>query len=250
MKTLVLVCSMLLVVGTLRAADELEARVYKDAAGKTLPYRLLQPKNYDAKQSYPLVLFLHGAGERGTDNSKQTMHGVKLFTTEENRAKSPCFLAVPQCPNNEQWVSVPWGADSHTMPEKPSEPMRLALELVAALQKEFSVDAKRLYVTGLSMGGYGAWDCIQRNPQMFAAAVPVCGGADDTKGALIAKIPVWAFHGAKDTVVKTKRSQNIIAAMKAAGGDPKYTEVPNVGHNAWDEAYKQPTIEWLFAQKK
>src|SRR5437868_5332363 len=146
-----------LIASAVQSADEFEARTYKDEAGKTLPYRLLAPKDYDAKKSYPLVLFLHGAGERGTDNQRQLVHGTKVFLTPENRTAFPCFVIAPQCPNNLQWVDTPWGNDSHVMPEKPTEPMRLALETIAALQKEFRIDGKRLYVTGLSMGGFGAW---------------------------------------------------------------------------------------------
>jgi len=236
--------------GCVRAADDFEARVYKDAAGKTLPYRILTPKDYDPKQKYPLVFFMHGAGERGNDNQRQLTHGTKLYLTPENRTAFPCFVIAPQVPNNQQWVDTPWSLDAHTMPEKPSEPMRLALELIASVQKEFSIDSKRLYVTGLSMGGFGTWDAIQRNPGMFAAAIPVCGGADDKKADVIVKTPVWCFHGDKDGVVKTIRSRNIIAAIKAAGGSAKYTEYPGVGHDAWNKAYAEPELlKWLFAQK-
>ncbi|HYG73798.1 MAG TPA: dienelactone hydrolase family protein [Planctomycetota bacterium] len=232
-------------------AAEFEARIFKDAGGATLPYRLLRPKNYDPKQVYPLVLFLHGSGERGNDNQRQLVHGTKLFLKEENLTKYPCFVVAPQCPSGKQWVDTPWGNDSHVMPEKPSEPMRLALELIEELKTELRINEKRLYVTGLSMGGFGAWDAIQRNPNMFAAAIPVCGGADETKAALIAKIPVWVWHGDKDTVVKTKRSRNIVDALKKAGGDPKYNELKDTGHDAWTKAYSEPTLlEWLFKQSK
>ena len=128
---------------------------------------------------------------------------------------------------------------------------RLTLELLDALPKEFSIDRKRIYVSGLSMGGYGTWDILARRPEHFAAAAPVCGGADEATAAKIAKIPVWAFHGAKDTVVKPSRSQNMIAALKKAGGTPKYTEYPDEGHGSWCPAYRNPELfKWLFAQKK
>lgn len=229
----------------------LEKRTFKNAAGKSLPYRLLKPDNYDPKQIYPLVLFLHGAGERGTDNEKQLVHGVAGFASAENRVKYPCFLMAPQCPSAARWVEVDWSADSHKQPEQPSEPMQLTLELLDALSKEFSIDSKRIYVTGLSMGGYGTWDIIGRRPDCFAAAAPVCGGGDETQAARIAKLPIWAFHGAKDGVVKPARSRNMIDALKKAGGDPKYTEYPTIGHNAWTPAYQDPEMfRWLFAQKK
>lgn len=229
--------------------DALERREYKDATGARLLYRLYKPKGLAPQEKVPLVFFLHGAGERGDDNEAQLKHGVKYFL--EQQAKYPCYVVAPQVPNNLQWVATPWGNPKHTIPEKPTEPMRLAIELLAAIQKEFpDVDPKRIYVTGLSMGGFGTWDLLMRQPKKFAAAVPICGGADDAKAALIAKIPVWDFHGGADDVVKTVRSRNIIAALKAAGGTPKYTEYPGVGHLCWDQAYGEAQLfPWLFQQK-
>jgi len=234
-----------------RSADDYEPRVYKDAGGKELPYQILKPKNYDAKIKYPLVLLLHGAGERGNDNKKQLAHGAKTFSSPANMDKYPCFVIAPQCPNNVKWVEVDWGGLAHTTPVEPSAPLRMAGELVAAMQKEFSIDAKRLYVCGLSMGGFGTWDILSRSPDTFAAAMPICGGADEAKAPLIAKIPLLIYHGGNDTVVKTIRSRNIVEALKKAGGDPKYVELPGVGHDAWSKAFSDPaSLEWMFAQKK
>ncbi|HMF14489.1 MAG TPA: prolyl oligopeptidase family serine peptidase [Gemmataceae bacterium] len=228
--------------------DMLEKRTYKDKDDKTLPYRLLKPDNYDAKEKYPLVLFLHGAGECGTDNKAQLKNSVVEFTKAENRKKHPCFLAVPQCPS----TRVGWSDfRSKTPGKQPSDAARLALEIVAALQKEFSIDANRLYITGLSMGGYGTWDIITRHPDSFAAAVPVCGGGDSSQAEKIAKIPIWAFHGGKDPVVPPARSKEMIEAIKKAGGEAKYTEYPDVGHNSWVKAYQDTDMmAWLFAQKR
>lgn len=236
---------------TVAADDSLYvAKVYTDSAGVKLPYRLLVPADYDAKQRYPLVLFLHGAGERGADNKAQLIHGTKVFTTPENRKKYPTFVVVPQCANGHKWVEVDWSADSHKQPKQPSVPMRLTLELLSDLQKEYSIDAKRLYVTGLSMGGYGTWDLLARHPKLFAAGAPVCGGGDPATAAKFAKTPVWAFHGALDGAVKPKRSHEMIAALKKAGAKPRYTEYDKVGHNSWDNAYADPELlKWLFAQK-
>lgn len=229
--------------------DAGEARVFTSAAGKKLPYRLYRPAGADAAQKVPLVIFLHGAGERGEDNQAQVKHGVKYFLAAKD--KFPCYLVAPQCPAKAQWVSVPWGDLQHATPERPSDPMQAVIELLPTLEKEFpAIDPKRIYVTGLSMGGFGTWDLITRMPKTFAAAVPVCGGADDSKASLIAKVPVWVFHGGKDDVVKAVRSRNIVAALKAAGGEPKYTEYPGVGHGCWDQAYGDPELlPWLFAQK-
>ena len=229
--------------------DRFEARVYRDSSGGSLPYRLLKPKDYDAGKRYPLVLFLHGAGERGDDNRAQLVQGAKDFASDEIMGKYPCFVVAPQCPGDAQWVDTPWSADSHTMPAAPTAPLRMSLELLSALEQEFSIDSHRIYVTGLSMGGFGAWDAIQRHPRRFAAAVPLCGGGDAALAKSIAQIPIWAFHGADDTAVKPKRSRDMLAAIKAAGGSPKYTEYPNTGHDCWTPTYRNLELyAWLFAQ--
>ena len=228
--------------------------VFKNDKGESLKYRFLKPASLapsaGGASKFPLVVFLHGAGERGDDNAKQLIHGVTKFATDEYLKKYPCFVIAPQCPTGKRWVEVDWSLDSHRMPETVSESLRLTMELIASLEKSFPIDSNRLYVTGLSMGGYGSWDAIQRFPERFAAAVPVCGGGDTQQAKKIAKIPVWAFHGAKDTAVKPQRSRDMIAAMKEAGGEPKYTEYPEVGHNSWVSAYNTPELyEWMFAQK-
>ena len=232
-------------------AAAFEARSYTDAKGEALPYRLLKPENYDPKQKYPLVVFFHGAGERGTDNVAQLKHCVPTFIKPEVRAKYPCFVLVPQCPQNEKWVDMDWGGEKGTMPAAPSSSMRKALELIDALQKEFSIDAKRLYVSGISMGGYATWDVLCRKPGMFAAGVPICGGGDVSKVAPMAKVPVWAFHSEDDNAVKVVRTRTMIQAMKDAGGSPKYTEYTGLGHNSWTKAYSEPELlPWLFAQHR
>lgn len=231
--------------------DRFAARTYTDGKGGKLLYRLLTPKDYDASKKYPLVLFLHGAGERGADNAAQLVHGMKDFASDKIMAEYPAFVIAPQCPNGEKWVEVDWSADKHDMPEKPASAMHLTLAAIEGLRKEFSIDGDRLYITGLSMGGYGTWDAIQRHPELFAAAVPICGGGDPKFASKIAKLPIWAFHGDKDGAVKVERSREMIAAIKAAGGAAKYTEYPGVGHDSWTATYRNPELyQWLFAQKR
>jgi predicted peptidase len=228
----------------------LDKLVFEDG-GKKLPYRLLKPLAVEEGKKYPLVIFLHGAGERGVDNDKQLIHGVPQFASEENRKKYPCFLIAPQCPDGKKWVEVDWSADTHTLPKDPGEVGRLTLALIEKAIKELPVDSKRVYITGLSMGGYGTWDLLARRPDLFAAAAPVCGGADEATASKIKDIPIWVFHGAKDGAVKPARSRNMVAALEKAGGKPKYTEYPDVGHNSWDPAYRDPEFyKWLFAQSK
>jgi predicted peptidase len=238
---------------TLSAADHrdrFEARTFGDR-GFALPYRLLKPKDYDLNAKYPLVVFLHGAGERGNDNFKQLVHGMNDFASDENMAKYPAFVIAPQCPDDRKWVEVDWRLEAHTQPESPSVSLEATLRLVDALQQEFAIDSSRIYLTGLSMGGYGTWDLLARQPELFAAAAPICGGGDPAVAAKFKDVPLWVFHGDKDDAVKPKRSREMIDALKAAGGAPKYTEYPGVGHDSWTQTYADPVLyEWLFAQRK
>ena len=231
--------------------DAYQAKTYRDAAGQALPYRLLRPEKVEPGKSYPLVLFMHGAGERGTDNALQLVYFAAEFVKPENRQKYPCFVVSPQCPAEYRWVEVDWGLPSHAMPEKPSVPLKLALELVEQLAAELPVDKGRIYVTGLSMGGFGAWDAVQRRPQFFAAAVPICGGGDTAQAPKLKDLPIWAFHGDKDTTVSPRRTTTMIEAIRQAGGTTKMTIYPGVDHDCWTRTYADPDVlAWLFAQKK
>ncbi len=248
-----LVVLTLLIGGPALSQEPYAARVYTNGKGEKLNYRLMQPQGYDAKAEtrYPLVLFLHGAGERGDDNAKQLVHAAKDFASEANRTKYPCFVVFPQCPDGKRWVEVDWTLDSHQQLPDESISVKLTRELIASLQKEFRVDEQRLYATGLSMGGFGVWDMVSRTPDLFAAALPVCAGADEATAERLAKLPIWTFHGDKDTVVKVERSRRMVAAIEKAGGKPKYTEYPGVQHNSWTQTYADPKVlEWLFAQKR
>lgn len=233
--------------------EAFQARVFKDAAGKALPYRLFIPQGYDSARKYPLVLFLHGAGERGSDNKAQLFHkSCIIWASPEYQAKNPCFVVAPQCPADDKWTRVEnWDTPVYHQPEAPTEALRLVMELIPQLQKEFSLDPDRLYVTGLSMGGYGTWELLNRRPGLFAAAIPICGGADATKASLIGRTPVWIFHGEKDNVVLPIHSRRMAEELRKLGGSVGYTEYPGVGHNSWDLAYTEPYLPtWLFSQKK
>jgi poly(3-hydroxybutyrate) depolymerase len=380
--------------------DDFEPRQFKDADGYVLNYRLYKPKNNNPSKQYPLILFLHGAGERGNNNTAQVrdaLHWAKDAVQNEH----PSFILAPQCPGTRnafqvygtardfdrsqenygqstpgewkpyriqlsklptgakqylhlvnasdpkaptpaksefrnlrvyeegatatpldlrkldfakkqgngkstvaadgtsiafegnlrvkapfeytvtpksilefdfrstqqglahaialdeddffdyRWANMDWAAKKGSAGKDPSTPMRLTLAALEGVRKEFNLDPKRLYITGLSMRSYGTWDVIARHPTLFAAAVPVCGGGDEASAARIKDLPIWCFHGGADKTVPPERSRNMIEALKQAGGTPKYTEYPGVGHNSWDKAYAEPELpKWLFAQQR
>lgn len=235
-----------------------QKRVLPDALGELpggLPYRLFVPKNYDATRRYPMIVFLHGSGERGTDNQAQiNVNGPPRLASDEVQNTNPCFVLAPQCPPGERWQS--W--ESRTPRDKavrvaaqPSKPMRLLVQLLDELPREFSIDTRRLYLTGLSLGGFGTWELLARRPRMFAAAVPICGRADLTTAPLIKHIPVWAFHGDDDQSVSVEYTRAMVGAMRIFDASIIYTEYPGVGHNSWDRAYVEPNLfAWLFAQRR
>lgn len=239
---------------TIGGVGDFEAGVYRSTEVGELPYRIHVPESAEASdraQRFPLVLLFHGAGERGEDNRRQLMHGAGAILEFTRAAGDPAVIVVPQCPQEEQWVDTPWSDDSHSMPAEPSGPMRLAIGLLKECLASLPVDRDRVYVTGLSMGGFGAWDIVQRHPEIFAAALPVCGGGDATLAASIRRIPVWAFHGDRDAIVKPARSRDMIAALRGEGGSPRYTEYEGVGHDSWNRTYADPEVlAWLFAQKR
>ena len=233
------------------AWQESFARDERQSGGATLRYRLLTPEPAVGGGKLPLVLFLHGAGERGDDNAAQLKHGVAEF--HRRQAKQPCFVLVPQCPAGRKWVEVDWGGGSGagTFPPEPSPPLRLALEVVDGLIASGKVDPDRVYVTGLSMGGYGTWYAAGMPGSRFAAAAPICGGGDPAWAKRYVGLPVWAFHGDDDRAVPVGRSREMIEAIRKAGCEPKYTEYPAVGHDSWTRTYADDAFhDWLFAQRR
>ncbi|MBW6458591.1 MAG: prolyl oligopeptidase family serine peptidase [FCB group bacterium] len=233
------------------ALNTYEAKEYFNDRGETLLYRMLTPQDIKANRKYPLVLFLHGAGERGNDNERQLIWGADMFLSGKNRSKYPCFVIMPQCPEEKRWVEVSWGQGGHAMPEHPSETMALVIALMEKIITEYPVDPRRIYVTGLSMGGYGTWDLISRMPDYFAAAVPICGGGDEAQANKLVDIPLWAFHSADDRTVPVERSRNMVNAVREAGGKKiRYTEYEDAGHGSWKPAYADPKLmRWMFRQR-
>lgn len=236
-----------------------EKREHRYKQGK-LGYRVLYPENFDKSKEYPLVYFLHGAGERGTDNEKQLVHGSKLFLDPQNRSEYPAIVVFPQCPSNDYWANVSRKVNPETGKRdfifakkgKPTKAMQGALSLIDSLVALSYVDKSRVYVSGLSMGGMGTFELINRKPDTFAAAMPICGGGNPKSVRNYAKkLPLWVFHGAKDDVVPPIHSRQMVDALKARGGTVKFSLYPEANHNSWDSAFAEPEfLSWLFSQSK
>ena len=223
----------------------------------TMPYRILLPLNYDASKKYPFILLLHGAGERGNDNESQLVHGSGLFLQDNIREKFPAVIMFPQCPKNSFWSNVKINMESgkreFTFQDggEPSKAMDLLQQLLKKLLKDFPVNKKQIYVGGLSMGGMGTFEIVNRNPKLFAAAFPICGGAAAATATNLTKVKWWVFHGDADDVVPPANSQIMVDALKAANATVKFNLYPGVKHNSWDNAFAEPELlPWLFAQHK
>lgn len=224
---------------------------YKD---ETFRYLILTPfDGYEAGKKYPLILFLHGAGERGDDPKKLLPHFPTQMAKPEWRKKFPCILVVPQCRNGKQWVNAPWGdKESTPMAKEPSGDLQMAIAVLEKSLKTLPVDKDRVYLTGLSMGGYGSWELAMRRPELFAAVAPVCGGGDETHAAKLKDIPIWAAHGDADRVVWPIRSRTMYESIKKAGGNIQYTEYTGVGHNSWTKFYADAkgVVPWMLEQTR
>jgi predicted peptidase len=211
-----------------------EARVFAEriTTDARMGYLLSLPEGYDnGKKTWPLVLFLHGAGERGTDIELVKKHGPPRRVEEGEQF--PFILVSPQCPADEYW-SVP-----------------ILKALLDKILTEDRVDRSRIYLTGLSMGGNASWRMASTYPDVFAAIAPVCGWGDPASVLPLRGVPVWAFHGKKDPVIAFARGETMVKALKAAGGNVRLTAYPDAEHDSWTQTYGNPEFyEWLLAQKK
>jgi poly(3-hydroxybutyrate) depolymerase len=236
------------------ALNGFEARSLQGSKGLSLPYRLYKVQNPVAGNKYPLILFLHGAGERGDNNTSQLTAnaGATVWATPEHQAKHPAYVIAPQCPAGKQWVDTDWTLGSYsTDTVAVSDALTTALEIADAVAAELAVDPARHYITGLSMGGYGTWDALVRSPNRFAAALPICGAGDPSKADLIKELPLWTFHGDADVTVPVKGSRDMVTALEALGSPIEYDEYPGVGHDSWTQTYaNEAVIDWLFQFEK
>jgi predicted peptidase len=232
--------------------QQFEKHVHRGASG-SMPYRLFRPK---ATGPLPLVVFLHGSAGQGTDNEKQmgagNVFGTRVWAMPDHQARFPCVVVAPQTERGWIRYGPPAAGDSIARPIPGlGDGARLALEVIDALRRDLTIDERRIYLTGQSMGGSGVWHLMAQRPRLFAAAAVCCGTAtvDDTAAA--AGIPVWNFHGDADAVVPVSISRARVAALRSAGGRPLYTEYAGVGHNVWLWAYTEPALlPWLFSKRR
>ena len=249
MKNIQVLLCMILV--TIMACTKKEGHWSKVAAD--IPYQIFFPANYDSDKIYPLILFLHGAGERGNDNEKQLVHIAPHLSSDTVQNKFPSILVFPQCPTDGYWAHVNTKAGKWTVKSSnsPTPSMEKVIKLLDKIIMEEKVDKERVYIGGLSMGGFGTFDLLSRKPNTFAAAIPICGGGDTSKVQLYKDVPLWNFHGSMDNVVPVKLSQSTISKLVEVGGTPRYTEYPEGTHNVWTTAFQEKDLlPWLFSQSK
>ncbi|WFB35939.1 prolyl oligopeptidase family serine peptidase [Kiritimatiellota bacterium B12222] len=213
-----------------------------------MPYRLFEPEGTSSENRLPLVVCLHGAGARGTDNVKP-MSLFETFWNPDRQAQHPCFVLAPQM--NRSWAPDIGAFINYSSTAHPAtDEMRCLLTGVETILKTHPIDPDRVYLVGQSMGGFGTWDALARQPNRWAAAVPICGGGDPDAAAKFAQIPIWAWHGNLDDTVCVENTRELIAAIRQAGGHPRYTELP-VKHGSWNNAFAEKTLySWLFQQTR
>jgi predicted peptidase len=248
--------------------------IAQEPRGFSMTFYLFVPRGYQEGMKYPLVLVLQGGGERALTTSPAWLNRVGVVANPYAEVFGPgfpkpysvnvqqhwpSFVVIPQLLNPARFVDVPAGQGSYSLAPQPNDAMRMTKEIVDTLQLAYhNIDANRRYVTGLSMGGYGTWEAAERWPNYWAAAAPIAGAGDPSKAARLVSLPIWAFHSADDAAVPVAGSRDMIAAIRAAGGHPRYTEYTDLGHGSWLAPYTimgepSPTPDffaWLFAQHK
>lgn len=258
--TLILIALSLFISFSVPAQDKslFEKKEFINSNGDTLLYRILLPPNYENNKEYPLILFLHGAGERGNDNEKQLTHGADLFI--ENRNNFPAIVVFPQCPEDKYWIDLSirnelrgeGDPDFSQSIHSPSEVLSVVNELVEDIISNKNVNQSQIYIMGLSMGSFGTFETLARWPDKYAAAVAICGGGNLELAKNYAEnTSLWITHGAKDDVVPPVLSRRIYVKLQELGADVKYTEFENANHNAWDPTFAMPELlPWLFSKTK
>jgi predicted peptidase len=221
--------------------------VYAEKKGVRMPYRLFVPNGYDAGQKYPLILWFHGGSGRGSDNEAQITKGNELgthiWTTKEHQERFPTFVVAPQCSGEENWGDP----DLNEI----TPPLQRALDILAQVEKDYSIDASRIFLVGQSMGGLGVWTLLQTFPEKWAGAIVLSSFDNFTNPKGVARVPLWIFQGEADLTVPIELVRQMVKDLKKAGGQPRYTEYHKASHDIWDKAFHEPDlIDWITAQKR
>lgn len=231
--------------------DLYERHTFVDSLNVVLPYRLLTPKATKG-ELFPLVVFLHGSGERGTDNERQLTHGASLFAAPETSARFPAYVLFPQCEARAWTLHTAPDSFRQGAPLPPLSPREGAvMQLIATLLRTYPIDSSRVYLMGISMGAIATYDLACRFPTTFAAAVPICGAVNPDFLPLASRVPFMIFHGENDSTIPVEASRDAFSALTAAGASAEYIEFPGEGHDCWDSAFGYPDLlPWLFSQRK
>jgi len=233
--------------GVVKQEPPFRKRVYAGKSGLKMPYRLFIPPQYDSAKKYPLIVWFHGGSGRGSDNESQIAgeneKGAHLWTTPQSQAVFPAFVLAPQCPKNENW-SDPDLNEINTQ-------LQMALDILAGAQKDYSIDADRVYLVGQSMGGLAVWTLLQKFPQQWAAAVVVASYDNFTNPRGIARVPLWIFQSDMDRTVPVDLIREMVKQLKKSGGAPRYTEYHKLKREVWEEAFEEPELRtWVSNQKR
>ena len=257
-KIVLMICGLFLATSAIGQSKEEFKREQYISEGDTLNYRILFPKEFSEEKEYPLILVLHGAGERGDNNESQLVHGGDLFLKDENREKYPAVVIFPQAPKEDYWAKVEVKRD--TMPfqfdfkneEAPTKSLKLVMKLMDSVVEQSFVNSDRVYVGGLSMGGMGTYELLYKKPEMFAAAFAICGGANPEIAKAYPKgFNIWIFHGEKDDIVPPRFSKRMAREINHNGGNAKLSLYPDDNHNSWDSAFSEPyLLEWLLSHER
>ena len=236
------------------AQNAYEYKTFTSSNGQSINYRQLTPSKSNKNRKYPLIIFLHGLGERGIDNEKQLTHGGQMFLNPVNMDKYPAYVLFPQCPETAYWAyrNRPKSFDAMIPDKVMPEEFHAVKELIMEYIDMPEVDDSRIYIMGLSMGGMATYDMVSRFPELFAAAIPICGAVAPGRITAAAKdVAFRIYHGDADNVVPVECSRRAYRELKAAGAKVEYFEFPGCKHASWTPAFNQPDfMEWLFAQKK
>jgi predicted peptidase len=222
--------------------------VFVSSRNDSLPFQFVASEGMDTAKSYPLILWLHGKGERGRENAKQMTLIKKWLVDSIQKENYKSFILAPQCNETEMWSNYDKLAKQISFDTITPEIQNSIMELIRDLKLNYPIDTSRIYLMGISMGGFGVFDMVTRNPGYFAAAIPICGGADPNQAEKLVKTPIWAFHGEKDAVVDKRHT--VVPMEMIEDSTHILTKYPETGHNAWIKAFKEKDLlRWMFGQK-